>query len=213
MGQGIATLIRFLVGIFLLQGVTAVLVFTALGTDWQTTWPLFVLLGGSIGALVALWFSALVGADRRHAVARISERLSKEREDLRVKAEQDRVKVEQQRVKEARDLERQMAKVTAAAAAAKGSGIGRGLTLKSGAMVGGAVGVGVALLLTQFVTIGLLTLTTAGGAMVGYGVRARQEKLIGGRRLGSDQPDLRVIAGGDPPLAIEGRKRWVRFGK
>jgi hypothetical protein len=212
MGQGIATLFRFLVGIFLLQGVTAVLVFTALGTDWHATWPLFVLLGGSIGALVALWFSALVGADRRHAVACITERLSKEREELRVKVEQDRVKAEQQRVKETRDLERQMAKVTAAAAA-KGGGFGRGLTLKSGAMVGGAVGVGVALLLTQFVTIGLLTLTTAGGAMLGYGVRARQEKLIGGRRLGSDQPDLRVIAGGDPPLAIEGRKRWGRLGK
>jgi hypothetical protein len=212
MGQGVATLIRFLVGIFLLQGVTAVLVFTALGTDWQTTWPLFVLLGGSVGALVALWFSALVGADRRHAVARITERLSKEREDLRVKAEQQRVKAEQQRVKEARDVERQMAKVTAAAAA-KGGGLGRGLSLKSGAMVGGAVGVGVALLLTQFVTIGLLTLTTAGGAALGYGVRARQEKLIAGRRADADQPQLRVISGGDPPLALEGRKRWGRFGK
>jgi hypothetical protein len=193
-GQGVATLVRFLIGIFLLQGVTALLVYTALGTDWQSTWPLYSLLGGSIGVLVALWFSAIVGADRRHAVSRISERLSKEREELRVKAEQ-------QRTKDARNQERLVAK---ASAASKG-GIGRGLTLKSGAVVGGAVGLGVAMMLTQFVTLGLLTLTTAGGAALGYGVRVRQEKLIAGRRIDSDRREVRVIPSKQPNLSIADR--------
>ena len=195
--DGVGTLIRFLVGIFLLQGVTGLLVYTALGTDWQATWPLFLLLGSSIGALVALWFSAIVGADRRHAVARAAERFFKEREQIRVKHEQ-------QRTKDVRNHERLAAK------AAKGGGIGGGLTLKSGAVVGGAVGIGIAMLLTQFVTLGLLTLTTAGGAVLGYGVRARQEKLIGGRRAGAAEKDIKVIAGREVPLAIEGRDRRSR---
>jgi hypothetical protein len=195
--QSVITLIRFLIGIFLLQGVTGLLVYTALGTEWQKTWPLFVLLGGSVGALVALWFSALVGAERRHALARASERFSKEREQIRVKAEQ-------QRTKDIRTQERLAAK------ASQASGFGRGLTLKSGALVGGAVGIGTAMLLTQFVTLGLLTLATAGGAALGYGVRARQERLISGRRVGKEDGDLKVIGSQDTPLALEGRARRLR---
>lgn len=195
--DGAFRLVRFLAGIFLLQGVTGLLVYTALSTDWQNTWPLFLLLGGSVGALVALWFSAMVGAERRHAVARASERFSKEREQIRVKAEQ-------QRTKDTRTHERLAAK------AAKGAGLGRGLTLKSGALVGGAVGVGTAMLLTQFITLGLLTLATAGGAALGYGVRARQERLLGGRRLSADEQDLKVIGSQETPLAIEGRGRRGR---
>jgi gas vesicle protein len=195
--DGAVTLIRFLIGIFLLQGVTGLLVYTALSTEWQSTWPLFLLLGGSVGALVALWFSAMVGAERRHAVARASERFSKEREQIRVKAEQ-------QRTKDMRTQERLAAK------AAKGGGLGRGFSLKSGALVGGAVGVGTAMLLTQFITLGLLTLATAGGAALGYGVRVRQERLIGGRRLASDDGGLKVIGSQETPLAIEGRGRRGR---
>lgn len=194
-------LIRFLTGIFLLQGVTGLLVYTALGTDWRSTWPLFLLLGASIGVLAALWFSALVGVERRHAMARASERFSKEREQIRVRAEQ-------QRTKDVRTQERLAAK------AAKGGGASRGLSLKSGALVGGAVGIGAAMLLTQFVTIGLLTLATAGGAALGYGVRARQERLIAGRRLGGDDGGLKVIATQEPSLAIEGRSgRSGRSGR
>lgn len=191
--QGALTLIRLLIGIFLLQAVTGLLVYTALGTDWRNTWPLFLLVAGSIGFLVALWFSALVGAERRHAVARVNERFSKEREQIRVKAEQ-------QRARDVRTQERLAAKV----------GKGGGLTLKSGALVGGALGVGAAMLMTQFVIIGLLTLATAGGAVLGYGVRSRQERLIGGRRIETDDPGLKVVAIQAPPLAIEGRVRRGR---
>lgn len=197
---GLATLIRFLLGIFLLQGVTALLVYTALNTQWEHTWPLFLLLGGSIGALVALWFSSIVGADRRHALSRVTERFSKEREEIRLKAEQ-------QRTRDVRTHERQTAKV---AKSTKAGGILGGLNLKSGAVVGGVLGVGVAMVVTQFVTLGLLTLTTVGGAALGYGVRARQEKLIGGRRLGSDGKDIKEVTAREAPLVLEGRARRSR---
>jgi len=200
-GEGLTTLVRFLVGIFLLQGVTALLVYTALGTDWQSTWPLFLLLGGSIGGMVALWFSAMVGADRRNAVARATERFSKQREQIRVKAEQ-------QRAKDIRSHERLAAK------AARGGGITSGMTLKSSLVVGGAVGIGTAMMLTQFVTLGLITLTTAGGAALGYGARMRQEKLIGGRRVDSGEREIKVIEAEEavPVLEKKRRPRLIRDG-
>jgi hypothetical protein len=187
---GVPNLIRFLVGIFLLQGVTGLLVYTALTTNWQTTWPLFLILGVSVGALVALWFSSLVGADRRHAVSRAAERFSKEREQIRAKAEQQRVKQVRDTVKAARGR------------------MGAGMSLKSGVVVGGAVGLGVAMMLTQFMALGLITLAAAGGATLGYGVRVRQEKLIAGRRLAEPERAITVIEAQEvrPALANSRRK-------
>jgi hypothetical protein len=189
---GIPNLIRFLIGILLLQGVTGLLVYTALSTNWQTTWPLFLVLGVSVGVLVALWFSTIAGADRKHVVSRASERFSKEREQIRVKAEQ-------QRIKDVRSI----------AKAARG-GLGAGMSLKSGVVVGGAVGLGVAMMLTQFMALGLLTLATAGGAALGYGVRVRQEKLIAGRRLAEAEKAFPVYEAQEVLPAPANRRRKTR---
>ncbi len=174
----LGSLIRFLIGIFLLQGLTVLLVYTALHTDWLTTWPLFLLIGGAIGFVVALWFNTIVYADRHRAVSRVSERFSKEREKIRVKAEQ-------QRVKATRDSERMAAKARKRTSA--------GLSLKTGAVVGGTLGLGVAMMFAQFITLGLITLTAAGGAALGYTVRVRQEKMITSKRLAAEERALQVI--------------------
>lgn len=189
--HGVGSLVRFLVGIFLLQGVTGLLVYTALSTDWRTTWPLFLLLAGSIGTLVAFWFNTIVAADRHRTLSRVSERFSKEREKIRVKAEQIRAKV-------GRDNARLEAKVRSRGA--------MGANLKTGVVVGGAVGLGVAMMLAQFVTLGLLTLTTAGGAALGYTARVRQEKSIIAKRLAEHERML-MMADVDPPVRrLSGRK-------
>ncbi|SDW45989.1 hypothetical protein [Thiocapsa roseopersicina] len=188
---GVGSLVRFLIGIFLLQGVTGLLVYTALSTDWQTTWPLFLLLGGSIGTLVAFWFNTIVAADRHRTVSRVSERFSKEREKIRVKAEQIRAKV-------GRDNAVLQAKVRH-----RGS---MGANLKTGVVVGGAVGLGVAMMLAQFVTLGLLTLTTAGGAALGYTARVRQEKHLAAKRLAEEERMLMMMDGDPPPRRLTGRK-------
>jgi hypothetical protein len=187
---GVGSLIRFLIGIFLLQGVTGLLVYTALSTDWRTTWPLFLLLAGSIGTLVAFWFNTIVAADRHRTVSRISERFSKEREKIRVKAEQVRAKV-------GRDNAVLLAKVRN-----RGS---LGANLKTGVVVGGAVGLGVAMMLAQFVTLGLLTVTTAGGAALGYTIRVRQEKRIVAKRIAEEE---RLLMQDDEPprRRLPGRK-------
>jgi Flp pilus assembly protein TadB len=188
---GVGSLIRFLVGIFLLQGVTGLLVYTALSTDWATTWPLFLLLAGSIGTLVAFWFNTIVAADRHRTVSRISERFSKEREKIRVKAEQIRAKV-------GRDNARLEAKVRT-----RGS---MGANLKTGVVVGGAVGLGVAMMLAQFVTLGLLTLTTAGGVALGYTARVRQEKSMAARRLAEEERMLMMMEADPPRRSLPGKK-------
>ncbi len=191
--DSLGSFVRFLIGILLLQGVTVLLVYTAFKTDWLTTWPLFALLGVAVGFLVALWFNTIVYAHRHRAVSRLSERFSKEREKIRVKAEQ-------QRAKDGRSNERLAAKARNRASA--------GMSLKTGVVVGGTIGLGVAMMVAQFMTLGLITLTAAGGAALGYTVRVRQEKLITARRLAAEERTLRVIDAETPsPLLPRRRTR------
>ncbi|MGQ9658953.1 MAG: hypothetical protein ACUVQI_03665 [Thermochromatium sp.] len=175
---GLGSFIRFLIGILLLQGATALLIYTALHTDWMKTWPLFALLGGFIAVMAALWFNTIVMADRHRTVSRVSERHSKEREKIRLRAEQLRVKA----TREAADL---VAKARKRASA--------GVSLKTGVVVGGTVGIGVAMMLAQFMTLGLATVAAAGGVAIGYAVRARQERAIAAKRLAAEERALRVI--------------------
>ncbi|QGU33208.1 hypothetical protein [Thermochromatium tepidum] len=189
--SGLGSFIRFLIGILLLQGFTVLLIYTALQTNWMTTWPLFALLGTVIAVMAALWFNTIVVADRHRTVSRVSERHSKEREKIRLRAEQVRVKA----TREAADL---VARARRRAAA--------GLSLKTGVVVGGAVGVGVAMMLAQFMTLGLATVAAAGGAALGYTVRARQEKTIAAKRLAAEERALQVIAVAEETPALPRRK-------
>ena len=60
-------------------------------------------------------------------------------------------------------------------------------TLKLGVAMTGIAGLGVLLLFTQFMTLGLLAVSATGGALLGYGIRARQYPAIG--------PSVDVAAG------------------
>jgi hypothetical protein len=73
--------------------------------------------------------------------------------------------------------------------------------------VGGVVGLGTVMLFSQFMTIGLLTLSTAGGAALGYGVRARQERLgQGKRRLLGGEKRVEVIDATRSVPALKGAR-------
>ena len=67
--------------------------------------------------------------------------------------------------------------------------------MKAGASFIGVIAVGGVMLFTQFVTMGMLLMTTAGGALAGYAYRTRQE--IGRREkqeaLSSDNPPEKLI--------------------
>lgn len=155
MGGRLSGLLRFMIGILLLQSATALLTYTALMTDLEQTVYLFAGVAALLGFLVALWFDSVVGTVREQTLAQQNKRHVREREKLRMQAEREKVKL--------------------AARKSKDSG---GAKLRTGVAVGGVVGVGVAMMFAQFLTLGLLTIATAGGAAAGYGLRVRQEKRL-----------------------------------
>ncbi|KAA6183590.1 hypothetical protein F2Q65_15475 [Thiohalocapsa marina] len=157
-GVRLGGLLKFLIGILLLQAATALLTYTALKTDLQQTALLFGSVAVTLGVLVALWFDSVIGNVKDRTVARQEQRHQREREKLRLRAERDKAEIARQRKR-----------------------VSGGATLKTGAAVGGLLGVGVTMMLAQFMTLGLLTISAAGGAALGYGVRARQERLTRAR--------------------------------
>lgn len=190
LGPRIGGVFKFLIGILLLQVATALLTYTALMTDLQQTGWLFGALAATLGLLVALWFDSVIGSVKEQAMARQHKRHAREREKLRIQAEKEKAKLAKQRK--------------------RSSG---GATLKTGLAVGGTVGVGVALMFAQLMTLGLLTISAAGGAALGYGVRSRQEKMIRAReqkqaeRLVYAQQDVPVLTADSTPRSDHPRGR------
>ena len=157
------TFIKFLAGIFLLQGATALLLMTAQDADLQKSGWLVGSLGVLIGVIAALWFSSIASHASQHSYVRASEKFNRQRDRIRQQADKEKTKEirnsHQQILRESRRLR------------------GRS-TLKLGAAMTGVAGLGVLLLFTQFMTLGLLAVSAAGGALLGYGVRARQYPAI-----------------------------------
>ncbi|MGD8207525.1 MAG: hypothetical protein PVH47_05565 [Thiohalocapsa sp.] len=177
LGPRIGGLLKFLIGILLLQAATALLTYTALKTDLKQTAWLFGALAVTLGMLVALWFDSVIGSIKEKVVARQQKRHSREREKLRVQAEREKAKVAKERKRAA-----------------------SGAKLRTGVAVGGVVGVGVALMFAQLFTLGLLTVAAAGGAALGYGVRTRQEKYL---RAREQRQAERLVLQSEPLPALE----------
>jgi hypothetical protein len=153
--------IKFLVGVFLLQGATALLVITVQDADLRSGW-LVVALGLLIGVIAALWFSTISSHASQHSFVRASEKFNRQRDYLRRQAEKEKTK-------EIKNGHRQVLRETRR--------VQNRSTLKLGVAMAGIAGLGVLLLFTQFMTLGLLAVSATGGALLGYGVRARQGRL------------------------------------
>ncbi len=160
----IAALIKFLIGVFLLQGATVLLVLSLQDADLHGSGWLLVALGAVIGVIAALWFSTITSHASQHTFVRASEKFNRQRDYLRRQAEKEKTK-------EIRDGHRQILRETRR--------VQNRSTLKLGAAMAGIAGLGVLLLFTQFMTLGLLAVSATGGALLGYGVRARQHPATG----------------------------------
>ncbi len=156
--------IKFLVGIFLLQGATVLLLMTAQDADLHRSGWLVIALGLLIGVIAALWFSAIASHASQHSFNRASEKFNRQRDRIRRQAEKEKTR-------EIRDSHQQVLRETRR--------VQNRSTLKLGAAMTGIAGLGVMLLFTQFMTLGLLAVSATGGALLGYGVRARQYPAIG----------------------------------
>jgi len=170
---------RFLAGILFVQAATVALVLVTITASPSVQWPAVGLIVLITSVLAALWFGSIARHLRKDEVVRAKESFAQEREQIRVRAEKAKAKVVEQSHKQA------VKEATRAHAKAN---------FKVGAAVIGAVGAGVVFLVAEFLTLGLLTLSTIGGGLAGYAVRARQE-VVGNRK---DQK--RVTAKNKPPL-------------
>ncbi len=156
------SLFKFLVGTLVVQSVTVILVIAALRTQLEETWIIFVLLGLTTGFLAALLFSSIASHAKKDALSKMKENFSQQREKIRVRAEKEKTKVIEK-------SHRQIIKQTSRARTKA--------DFKTRATFVGLAGFGALMLFTQFATMGLLTLSTAGGALAGYVFRARQDHL------------------------------------
>jgi hypothetical protein len=154
--------IKFLIGVFLLQGATALLVIAAQDANLDKSGWLLAALGLLIGVIAALWFSAISSHASQHSFVRASERFNRQRDRLRRQAEKEKTK-------EIRDSHQLVMRETRR--------LQNRSTLKLGAAMAGIAGLGVLLLFTQFMTLGILAVSATGGALLGYGIRARQYPL------------------------------------
>lgn len=127
----------------------------------------FILLAG---VAFAFWFRSLSEIQSKDLIASIKEEHALDREKIRLETEQEKIKV-------ISDAQQQITKqVTRANAKAN---------FKAGTIITAAIGLGALFIFGQMITLGLVTLTTAGGGLAGYMLRARQEKQR--RNLDSDK--------------------------
>jgi len=153
--------LKFLPGILLLQAITVALVLLAPADLVAWGWLRLLIPVLIVGLLTAFWFNASASHHNKEEISRLKENHAKEREAIRINAERAKTRL----VKQAHQETIQEVRRSSTQA-----------NIKVGLAFAGAAGLGGLLLLTQFMTLGLLTLTTAGGALGGYVLRIRQEK-------------------------------------
>ena len=154
-------MLKFLPGLILLQAITVSMFMLAPEDLSGFTWlriavPLLI-----SAILIAFWFGSLAIQMRQDAITRLREQHAREREKIKVNAERAKHKVTKEAQKQ---VEKEIRRTSSKA------------NFKVGAAVAGAVGLGGLLMLTQFITLGIMLMTTAGGAMGGYMLRYKHEK-------------------------------------
>jgi hypothetical protein len=137
---------------------------TVQDADLHDSGWLVIGLGMLIGVIAAFLFSAITSHASQHSLVRASEKFNRQRDRLRREAEKERTR-------EIREGHRQVLRETRR--------VQQRSTLKLGVAMAGIAGLGVLLLFTQFMTLGLLAVSATGGALLGYGVRARQHPAVG----------------------------------
>ena len=154
-------MLKFIPGILILQIITIALVMIAPPDLENWGWLRLVIPVLIAGLLTSFWFGSIAARQRKDEISRLKEDHAKERENIRVNAERAKTKL----VKESQRKTLQEVRRSSTRA-----------NIKIGLAFAGAAGLGGLLILTQFMSLGLLTLASVGGALGGYLLRIRQEK-------------------------------------
>ena len=159
---------RFLPGILILQLATAALVYLAPEQLQGWGWLRLIVPLLFIACVTAFWFGSISRHIHKDEVHKIENKFAKERESIKLSAERAKtnaVKRAQKEIKkESKKLQTQS-------------------NVKVGSAFAVAAGAGALLLITEFLTLGLVLMTTAGGALGGYLFRSKQvftEKRLAG---------------------------------
>lgn len=153
--MSIGSFLRLLVGVVMVQGITALVVLVALSGDWSVTWPLFVALGLTVGVMATFWFNAIVGDHRRQMAEVLAERYAKERETMRRSTQRETTrKIRETEARTRAEARREQAR-----------------SWRSGLGFGGAAALGLMLMLGQMMVIGGLVLGTTGVGVVAWRLR------------------------------------------
>lgn len=178
---------KLLLGFWIVQALTAGLVVLALRPGMAGDWPLFVALAAVIGAVAAMAFGTLAHKDRRLGEAELRARHEARARDLQLSVEKARAQAAE--------------RISAVRAQAQSSRSGR---LKAGAVAGAVAGVGLTLVIGQFVALGLAAIAFAAGAAGGYTLRGLPVLRRGGETLPTSPAPTKLVKADRP----EPRRRF-----
>ncbi len=167
-------MLKYFTAVLLVQCITIALFFAITRTDLENTQLVLTigLLEILFSVLAAFWFAATARQRYQQELETVKDVHAREREKIRVNAERQKSKI-------VKDSQQQILKETRRAHA--------GASFKVGAAFAGALAFGALMLYTQFVTFGLLILTTAGGGLAGYLARGKQAALARKKELAVQQ--------------------------
>jgi len=194
-------MLRYLPGIILLQLATFGIGLLIGRPDDIKIWLIALFAMVVLGVFAAFWFVSLAKTETKDAINTVKFELqeeankdklalqeevnktkldfAKERENLHVRAEKSKTKL----------VEKTQKQIASEYKKTQGRA-----NLKVGAAFAATVGAGILMLVIELLTFGLMTLTTAGGALGGYLVRARKaHKELATQVSGNDKNVIKVL--------------------
>jgi Na+-translocating ferredoxin:NAD+ oxidoreductase RnfG subunit len=167
-------MLRFFTGLVIAQLITAGIIALYPGSSLETA--MVAAFSTLLMALViSLWFGTVARQLGDQRIATLKQRFAAEREKMNLSAERAKKKLEKKTQAQMQAHERRT-KTKA--------------NVKVGAAIAVAGGFGLLMMFMQLTTLGLLTMTSVGGAVGGYLMRARREQ-----DLLAAAPDYKMIEG------------------
>lgn len=203
-------MLRYLPGIILLQLATFGIGLIIGRPDEIKIWLIALFAMSLLGLFAAFWFVSLSRSEIKDAVNKVKlelqeeanktklamqEEVNKTKLDFAQEREHIHVRAEKAKTKLVEKTQKQIAseyKKTQGRA-----------NLKVGAAFAATVGAGVLMLVIELLTFGLMTLTTAGGALGGYLVRARKAHKEMNARLPNDDKSFVKVLDNDAIHVVE----------
>jgi len=188
-------MLRYVPGIVLVQLVTLTLFWVNRAAGLEDLLLRAALPAALIAGVTALWFAALARSQNSEATTKLTEQHFAEREALNRTIERTRSEaIQQASADQAKLLERasrereKLVQKTHKELLRQERRTSRRANVKVGVAFISMTALGIVMLITELLTLGLLTITTAGGAMGGYLLRWRQTRQLQTIPPGSQLP-------------------------